>query len=49
MERLTCCTVEDAWAWVNLLSAEALSGDSLSRRLLPFAIKHALILEAQGQ
>ena len=44
-----CCTPAAAWAWVDTLADEALTGDSLSRRLLPMAIKHALIIEREAQ
>lgn len=44
---ITCCSRDQAWAWVDLLTAEALSGDRLSQRLLSRAVRHALIIEAQ--
>lgn len=47
-QRFTCCTPEGAWRWVNLLADEALAGDSLSRRLLPMAVKHALLIAREA-
>jgi hypothetical protein len=42
-----CCNREQAWAWVDVLAEDALSGGRLSKRLLPRAVHHALLIEAQ--
>ncbi len=42
-----CCTVEDAWHWVDVLVDQALTGDRLSAKLLPRVIAHALVIGAK--
>ena len=44
---LTCCTPDEAWAWVCTVAADALDGDSLSKKLLPRVVRHWLIVSAQ--
>jgi hypothetical protein len=40
MYNATCCTPTEAWAWVEVLAEEALDGNQVSIRLLPFAVEH---------
>ena len=44
---LTCCTPDEAWAWVRVVAADALDGDNFSQKLLPRVIRHWLIVSTQ--
>lgn len=47
-ERTCDCTPEAAWAWVDALSDEALTGDRWARKLMVRAINHALWVESRA-
>lgn len=40
-KRASCCTPEEAWIWVGVLTADALTG-AVSPALLARAVDHAL-------